>query len=252
MSCLLVGDSHLGSLRQALNATRHSPEDARYAGIAVRAMGRGYLMRSAFFADRGDHAEILDAELRTRVERVPPLDAAYDWIGISGPLNTGRLWRDPAFATFKPFPLHGGTPISVATLRAAVEADVRRSIEFAEVVARSARVFVIESPWPFRANRAVHANGAATVQFVHRWYRDHVLRELERLGIATLEIDPECVDGDGFMKESYHHEKPTDRYHANTAFGRTMLDRVLQRFAGAGVPQAEGRRAGNAAGSSLA
>lgn len=248
MNCLLVGDSHLGSLRMALNATRHAPDAGRYAGITVRAMGRGYLMRSAFFADRGDHAEILDPDLRSRVERVPPLDSRHDWIGISGPLNTGRLWRDPAFASFKPYPLRGGVPISVATLRAAVEADVRRSIEFVQVVARSARVFVIESPWPFRANRAVLANGAETVQFVHRWYRHHVLAELDRLGIPVLDIDPACVDADGFMMDAYHHEKPNDRYHANAAFGRAMLDRLLQRFVD---PQAGPARTGKAPGSSM-
>lgn len=233
MNCLLVGDSHLGSLRQALNLARKGADAARFEGIVVRAMGRGHLMRGTFFADRGDHAEIIDAEFRARVERVPPLDRAYDWIGVSGPMNTARVWRDPAFAEFKPYPLAGGVPVSVATLRAAVEADVRRSIEFVEVVARNARVFVIEAPWPFRAHRSVKANGAETVQFVHRWYRKHVLGELARLGIPVLEVGADCVDADGFMNEAFHHEKATDRYHANAGFGKLVLERVLQRIAAA-------------------
>lgn len=233
MKCLLVGDSHLGSVRQALNLAHKGGDAARFEGIVVRAMGRGCLMREAFFADRGDHAEIVDAEFRTRVARVPPLEPRYDWIGISGPMNTARVWRDPGFAAFKPYPLAGGVPVSVATLRAAVEADVRRSIEFVEVVARNARVFVIEAPWPFRAHRSVKANGAATVQFVHRWYREHVRSELARLEVPVLEVGDDCVDADGFMKEAFHHEKVTDRYHANAGFGRVVLERLLQRFAAA-------------------
>lgn len=251
MKFLLVGDSHLGGVRQALNLARRGPRAERYAGIDVRAMGRGFLMREAFFADRGDHAEIVDAEFRTRVQRVPPLEPAYDWIGISGPLNTARVWREPGFAAFKPFPLTGGVPVSVATLRAVVEADVRRSIEFVEVVGRHARVFVVEAPWPFRAHRAVSTHGAATVQFVHRWYRDHVLRELERIGVPVLEVGPGCIDAEGFMKEAFHHEKASDRYHANADFGRRVLDRMLQRFGSAPPAQAEASRSGNASGASI-
>lgn len=229
MNLLLTGDSHLGGLRRAQLAAR-GDEAAAFRGAVIKPMGRGFLLRSQFFADRGDHAEIVEPEFRQRVERVPPAAGAFNWIGISGPMNTARVWRDPSWARYKPFGHGGGIPVSAALLKSVVEADVRRSIEFVQVVSRSSHVFVIEAPWPFRSHKAVSLNGADTVQFIHRWYRDHVMRELQRLGVPVLEIDHACVDAEGFMKPEFRSETATDRYHANARFGRIVLDRIVERF----------------------
>lgn len=231
MKLLLTGDSHLGGVRRALIAAQSDLDASTYEGITVRALGRGFLMRSAFFADRGDHAEIVDGEFRRRVERVPPRNGRYEWIGISGPLNTARVWRDSTWSRYKPFSHAGGIPVSTALLRSVVEADVRRSIEFVQVVGRTSRVFVIEAPWPFAAHRAVAQSSARTVQFIHQWYREYVMAELQRLQIPVLEIDKDCVDAQGFMKPEFRHETPTDRYHANARFGRVVLDRMIAQFA---------------------
>ncbi len=236
MKFFLTGDSHLGALRRAL--LQSGGEDTGPIAFTLEALGRGHRLRAPFFADRGDHAEILDEDFRKRVRRVPPDGPAFDRIGISGPLNTARVWRHEDFARFRPHPLGGGVPVSTGLLRAVVEADVRQTLEFVKVVRRNVPVFVIESPWPFARHPSVARIGAEVVQHVHRWYRAYVMAELESLGVPVVDIDPAWLDDRGFMQERFRNENPRDAYHANAEFGRLMLRRVVDRFAASETPAA--------------
>ncbi|MEK8031843.1 hypothetical protein AACH06_13530 [Ideonella sp. DXS29W] len=237
MKVFLTGDSHLGALRRALlqpDSPNTWPID-----FTLEALGRGHLLRAPFFADRGDHAEILDADFRKRVRKVPSVAGAFDAIGISGPLNTARVWRDEAFATFRPYPLTGRTPISRGMLRAIVEDDVRQTLEFIRVVRRNSPVFVIDSPWPFARHPSVMRIGIEVVQHVHRWYREYVMAELASMDVPIVDIDPSCLDKQGFMLERFRNENARDLYHANAAFGKLMLQRIVDRFAPAARPVAQ-------------
>jgi hypothetical protein len=231
MKILLTGDSHLGGLRRAQLGEHPGLAGVDTTGITIQALGRGYLMRSTFFVEHDDHVEITDPEYRQRVTRMPAAGSVPDLIGLCGPLNTNRLWRDPGFESFRPYPLPSpGALVSRGLLRAAIEADARPSIEFAKALKRKVPVFVLDAPWPFARHPAVLALGRDVVQHLHRAYRDHVLDALRAEDIPVVEIDPAAVDAQGFMRPAYRHENGRDLYHANAAFGALMLRAILRRF----------------------
>jgi hypothetical protein len=231
MKIVLTGDSHLGGLRRAQLGAHPGLAGVDTSGVTIQALGRGYLMRSPFFVERDQHVEITDPEYRQRVARMPPSGAPPDLIGICGPMNTNRLWRDPAFESVLPYPLPAtGSLVSRGLLRTAIEADARQSIEFAKALNRKVPVFVLDAPWPFARHPAVLALGRDVVQHLHRAYRHHVRQELQAGGIPVVETDPVALDADGFMRPAYRHENGRDLYHANAAFGALMLRAILARF----------------------
>ncbi|WP_374674996.1 hypothetical protein [Ideonella sp.] len=231
MKILLTGDSHLGGLRRAQMAGHPGLQGADTSSIEIQALGRGFLLRSPFFAARDSHVEITEPEYRERVKRLPPPGPLPDLIGICGPLNTNRLWRDPDFKNCLPYPLAPTHAlVSRSLLRAAIEGDARQSIEFAKALQRHVPVFVLEAPWPFLRHPAVTALGRDVVQHLHHAYRDHVLAELRSADIPVVEIDPGAVDAHGFMLPAFRQENGRDLYHANAAFGAVMLRAILARF----------------------
>ena len=227
----MTGDSHLGALRRAMLQWQVTPGDVDLTGVDIRALGRGHLLRSRVFEARADHAEIIDSEYRQRVARVPPAGPAFDLIGMSGPLNTARVWRHEDFARLAPYPMRGSRPlISSGVLRALVEDDVRQSLEFIKVVKRNVPVFVVDAPWPFGRHPAVELAGRDTVQYIHRWYRAYVIAELDAMDVPVVEIDPACVDAQGFMNKKFRNENGRDLYHANASFGEVMWRQIMRRF----------------------
>lgn len=230
MRLFITGDSHLGALRRRLLTPDRPAPAAGQPGIVLEALGRGQRMTERFFDPQQDHVEIIDPDFRQRVRRVPPDDPTIDAVGICAPLNTARVWRHPDFARYHPLATGGGIPISNALLKAVVDRDVRPALDFVAAVQRHRPVFVIDAPWPFARHPAVAQAGAEIVQWIHRFYRDQVKVELDRMRVPVIECPPACVDSQGFTLERYRSENRRDLYHANAAWGQVMLDLIAQRY----------------------
>ena len=226
MKALITGDSHVGTLRRGqLLAGEFA--DSAFNKINIRPLGGGHLLPTPFFADHGDHCEIVEASYRRQFKRFPPKSYEYDWIGFSGPLHTARVWRDQDWTRFVPWNKSVRThSVSTALLRQVISDDVKYSLQFLDVIRRTTRTFVIESPWPFMHHPAILRNGSELVRFLHEQYRCYVLNELENRGIPVVKIDTAWLGEDGYMQERFRHENPKDGHHGNAEFGRLMLGRI--------------------------
>jgi hypothetical protein len=230
MRLFLTGDSHLGALRRTLLAPGRAAAGPNEPEVVLEALGRGQRLRDRFFEPRADFVEITDPDFRQRVKQVPPAGPRFDWVGVCAPLNTARVWRHQDFARYRPIALGGGTPVSTALLQVVVEEDVGPTLDFIKAAQRHVPVFVVDAPWPFARHPSVQRSGADLVQYIHRWYRAHVMRELAALGVPVVEVPPSCVDDKGFMLERFRSENARDLYHANASFGHLMIDRIIERF----------------------
>ena len=227
MKVLITGDSHSGTLMRGLSNLPPERLQASKIDFEINPLGGGHLLPTPFFADRGDHAELLEPSYRRRFRRLPSENSDLDWIGFSGPLHAARVWREN-WASTKPWQLGGGGPaVSSALLRQVIDDDLNQSLAFLSVLRRTHRVFVVESPWPFRHHYAVKANGLATVRLIHQAHRARLVGQLQALDIGLVEIDTAWTDEDGLMLPQFRHEKPTDWHHGSQEFGRLMMERVI-------------------------
>lgn len=227
MNVLIIGDSHVGALQQAHLKGRETEKALAPANLTIRPLGNGKFLATPFFADHGDYAELANGEYRQQFRRFPPQDHAYDWIGFSGPLHLARVWRNLDWERFSPWNMGGREhAISTAMLEQAIEDDAKHALGFIDVIRRTTRIFVIESPWPFRHHPAVSHNGPELVHRVHEQYRRYVLEELERRHVPVVTIDPAWCDAEGFMRERFRHGNPEDTHHGNIEFGCLMLERI--------------------------
>lgn len=239
MKTLITGDSHVGPLGRGMLAVEESGSEA-FKDIRIRPLGSGHILSTPFFAERGDHCEIVETSYRRQFKYFPPKNFEYDWIGFSGPLHSARVWRDHAWKRFLPW--NKGISrhaVSSALLRQVISDDVRYSLQFIDVISRTTRTFVIESPWPFRQHPAILRNGSDLVRFLHEQYRSYVLSELERRGIPVVNIDPAWVGEDGFMQDSFRNESPKDHHHGNAEFGQLMMGRIAAFLAQSGCSNQE-------------
>ena len=173
----------------------------------------------------GAYAEILDETYRAHLARLPPDDPAPDVVGLSMPLWTGRVIRGLVRSEMLPYGVDGpGRPISRALLRKLVHDDQRYILELAALLHdQGLPVFAIEPPGIFHDNRFLLQIGAGTVLALWRDIRALMLEAVTGIGLEVLELPASMVDEDGFMRSTYRHEDPSDRHHANAAFGAEMI-----------------------------
>lgn len=228
MRVLITGDSHTATLKLGQHALRS--DAAPGLDISILPLGSGAHIPTPFYQDAGDHAELVVPVYRRFLQRVPPAGARFDWIGVCAPLHTTRVWRQDwsAYRLWHEAGADPGAkiPVSDALLRQVIEDDSRYALGFLDVIRRSARVFVIAAPAPFRHHEAVACNGAGMVMHIHRTYCAHISRELALREIPVVALDPEWMDDQGFMKPRFKSQNPEDRHHGNTLLGRSVYKRI--------------------------
>lgn len=236
MNALIIGDSHSITLRTAQEAlaaqvartndhTLPVGADAEIT-LTFRPMGRGDKFPHAFYIDRGTYAEIVEPGFLKRFERIPEEGMSADWLGFSAPFHSSRIWRAD-WQAHVPWPLRKpGQQVSTSVVNQIIEDDLVHMLGFLDVLHRNARVFVIESPAPFRHHRAVARNGTDTVMLLHTQHRTWLLQALAQRGIPVITNDPDWLDADGFMHDEMRSAKGGDQHHGNSLYGQRMLARI--------------------------
>jgi hypothetical protein len=227
MKAFITGDSHIAMLKRGLTALVEENNAAlQHHSILIGRLGGGHIFPTPFFLEKDGYAEITNPIFRKNMKRLPPEGVAPDWIGWSGLLHAARVWGHD-FRERSPWPINTGHTISENTLLRGIKDDVRYQLDLLDILQKSVRVFVIESPRPFRHHPAIAMNGANKVMHIYHIYRDWVLKELENRSVPAVGIDPEWVDSEGFMDPIFRSSLPRDNHHGNSDFGRLMLLRIL-------------------------
>lgn len=231
MKILVTGDSHTGALAHGAKQLRPTLPDG--VEVLVKPLGGGHILPTPFFEDRGTHAEIVDPEYRRNFHRIPPLAWPPDVIALSAPLwpmrvMHGMVWPKHSIDSAVP----GGQPISRALFRRIVLADQRHVLGLCSLLTRVGMpVVAVSPPVMFRDHATLKHMAPGRVRAMFDLYREIMLGELAARDVPVIDVPPECLDAEGFMRPEYRHPDPKDEHHANAAFGERMMARLM-----AGLP----------------
>ncbi|KAA8610340.1 hypothetical protein AL036_00185 [Salipiger aestuarii] len=223
MKILITGDSHTGALSQGLAQVR----DGLPGGIdiVVKPLGGGHILPTPFFRDAGTYAQIVDPDYRRNFHRLPPHAINADMIALSAPLWPMRVMHQmvwPRHSIDAAIP--GGQPISRAVFRRLVMEDQGQVLALCALLQRVGMpVLAVSPPVMFRDHATLRQMAPEHVRAMFDGYRAIMLEELAARHIPVLDVPPDCVDADGFMRPEYRHENPEDEHHANAAFGALMI-----------------------------
>jgi len=223
---VVTGDSHTAQLQQGL--LQLQAEDApalRGQEWVIRPLGGGHLLPFPFFKAQADHIVITQPEYRKSIHRLPlkPHPDAR-WHGFCGALHTARVFRHADWARHALPGMEGpGIPVTASLLGRLVDDDQRHVKELlVQMQALGMNPFVIEGPKPFRHHPAIPVVGARRVIAIDSFFRERMKRWLAGQGIPMVELPPEVVDADGFMRDELRRSLE-DAHHGNAEFGRLMV-----------------------------
>jgi len=233
MKIIITGDSHTAALRSGadmLAGLGDLPQDVQ---IDIKRLGRGGSLRTPFFIDRGNYAEMIDQTHQKRITRLPFSDEqeSYGYYGICGPLHTIRLWRNNDYwQKYTPFTMQcGQAPVSTSLLRHIVLQDQLYIMQLVELLKRvGANVFVIEAPKPYRHHPILELVDPNVITHIDSFYRKVIRECLAALDVPVIDIPKACYDADGFMLDAFRHDNQTDGYHANKEFGAIMIKQIIE------------------------
>lgn len=227
MKILLIGNSQVVALKQAMDrriAAGRSPEGI---DIQVKPIGSGLELHSGFFSAS-------EGVVATHSSFYPPLAFSNDGsshlrIGIIGPLYTLGLCGSTDWLRFRPTGVSGGKmPVSTSLIRTTALNLQQHMLGFIDALQLlGSNIFVLEAARLFRHHERLIANGLQLSSRVDQLFRNAMLLELQKRNVPTILIPPSLTDDQGFMLEEYRSEKKGDQNHANIDFGDILIDQVL-------------------------
>jgi hypothetical protein len=232
MKVLIIGDSHTAALEKGKKLLAEKSKLPDGIKLDIRCLGNHRIMRTPFFIDRGDYAEICNDEYRKQYNFFPPLSLKHDMenvvYGLSGLLFPGSVisWLSK-FAAPSQLVLNE-IPVSNALLTQLVLDDCQYLLKFIDIILRTKqKLFVIEGPQFFRDAHISKNCRHQLIKYFNDYYRVIIKKELENRNIPVIALNPECYDEHGFMLEKYRHENINDKLHGNALFGELMLKKAI-------------------------
>jgi len=229
MKIFITGDSHTGSLNLGLKLLKDQGHLKQVDAIRIKPLGGGHLLPTKFFEDAGDHVRIVDPTYSAQIQRIPPMPAGFEAIGLSMPLFPMRVvhkmvWSDKSSLARK---MPGRAPISWAVFRQLVLADQVYVLGFASVLRRLGySVLSISGPGLFRDNQVLNYVEPDAILTIFQGYRTIMKEELTKRSLPFIDIPEECLDPEGYMLPQFRHPDPADAHHANADFGALMIRRI--------------------------
>ncbi|MFD0981711.1 hypothetical protein [Tropicimonas aquimaris] len=230
MKVLIIGDSHTRRLSAGLRSLQDEEAVDDGLRIKVQGLGTGRLLATPFFRPMDGYAEVVEPEFREYMERIPPEPGVYHAIGLSMLFHPSRIMRSilrGGYCVGEFIP--GRQAISESLFRELSRQDQTYVLQLCDLLkAAGYRVFAVSAPGTFRDYPLVSELGAAQALRIERLHRSEVLHQLERRGIEAVDIPTACRDADGFMKQEFRAERADDAHHGNAAFGKLMMQHVLE------------------------
>jgi len=228
MKVLITGDSHCAALMLGVKLHEKNSTLPAEVRISVRPLGSGIRMPTEFFADRGSYAEITEPRYKKYLTRLPQEGRHFDAYGLCAPFNTSRIYRNADWANFATSAMPGAPfPMSMSLFRRVVMDDQHYMLKFLDVLRRNGhRVFVVESPRPFRHDPALKRRDPAAILQLDREIRRVTRENLAALGIPVISVPEQCIDGEGYMLARFRPEDENDTHHGNAEYGALMITNI--------------------------
>ncbi|WP_137132526.1 hypothetical protein [Rhizobium sp. FY34] len=232
----IIGDSHILALRDAGIEAGNGAMRSKHGQIRIAQLGHGYNFLEPFFSFDGKNVAFTQGPAKSTFERlnkdqapvIQPNDARrfvfmfglYPSFGFNvdhWKRHTAASWdADRQFVTQSAF-------------NAIIDETVKQPLAFFRTLADMKVRFSVASCCPVPASYH-RLTGAKTfvdreIPLIYNRFRDHVAGRLEKMGIPCHLPPPEVYDENGAMLDSFA-KSPGD-YHANPAYGRLMLSKIL-------------------------
>lgn len=230
MKILVTGDSHTGALNLAVRSMNAGGEIPDGISVSVQPVSGGDKLRTEFWRDAGDHAEItVTMKKDIGVKRLPP-DPTTDTVALCMPLWPARVLRPLVAGKHSVAEdIPGRQAISRSMFRRMVLDDQHHVLRLAEFLRdRGVQVIAVSAPGLFRDHYTLRQDEPTRVLTMFQDYRAIMLKELERRKVPVVDIPPECLDDEGFMRSEFRHADPRDEHHANPEFGKLMIRGLLE------------------------
>lgn len=236
MKLFITGDSHVAALKRGFNLLAERGQLPDSPKIVIRPFGSAVQLRTPFFIEHEHHIEITEPVYRMRVPVLPAKGfAKADTIYcLAGPLNFSPVWSRPFWRKdwITGMPPGTGRPFSLGMLRSILLQRAKYQLQLIDKMLQlGERIWVIESPGPFRHHPALGHTRAESMIAVHRLCRQIIGQELQDRGVGIVDVPADARDELGFMHERFRSENPEDAHHANAELGATMIRRAVQRLA---------------------
>ncbi|MCW2305818.1 hypothetical protein [Rhodobium gokarnense] len=235
---VITGDSHIGVLKRGYD---RSPLAQGY-DILFEPIGSGAVAKEDFFNVNEEKKFVRVRELKkpdgTRLNkgRIFPIQslrkqkkAAHYFVSL--PLNTSRILREYNWRTYVPWNLRQADweiPLSEAAVAALIQQDAQYACGFVEaLVDVGLQVAVVEAPRFFSDSPYLEKHRLEVCSHISERYRSYVKDRLRARDIDIVEQPEETIAADGTTRMEYDHEGPKDVHHANVAFGRLMVERIV-------------------------
>lgn len=120
-------------------------------------------------------------------------------------------------------------PLSPALLKRIVRDDQRHVMALIQVLRRvGQKIFILESPRPFRHSRAAEHCGASRLALIDGAYRRLMREWFHSEDLPVVDAPCETYDDEGLTLESYRY-KLRDQHHANEEFGALQVQAMATR-----------------------
>jgi hypothetical protein len=226
----LTGDSHTWAIAQGLRSLQNRGELAGIEYLA-RPLGSHSHFHRPFFTETDENIEFTNPEIRKFMTHYPVSNTDDIHLLCMG-FHSVFLFEDPTFRTNVPLRFWNGgsgSPMSRALWLRIVENHQKYYRLFFDALRRRGlKVIVIEAPKPFAHHKGVSLARRDVVYEVDRSYRAALASWLEERSILVVNVDPQCLNVDGFMHETFRHPDQNDGHHGNEMYGQIMARRIVE------------------------
>ncbi|GHF23677.1 hypothetical protein GCM10017044_17810 [Kordiimonas sediminis] len=231
---LLAGDSHTTVLKRAHDELH--PSDPLVSNIKIGPLGPGYKLSRRFFKPHKNRITFnLPMARNTFLKTTGKQALWFDQnilYGFSLRMHSFKISQNPTWLRHAPYELaaeKGKAPISKAAMLEIIKEDIGSTFEFYELLLKNnVPFFTIEGP-PLNENIQVLKRGAdkEIILAVDKAHRHYMQSWLCDKGIDIVKAPPAAFTEEGFLKPEYYADREGDVRHANTPYGRLMLQNVL-------------------------
>lgn len=242
MTLHICGNSHVRALR---GAAEDMKAEGLTADLVVFPLGTADNEEHPFSTVENGRVFLTNRRFRKKLKQFfgfTTFEPDQRW-GLCLGDHHARIFHNPLWERAAPswMNMKGMQPISEDLFTRIYENDQKHIYAFLEqLVETGVRPFVISSPWPVRQD--VELTGIRTAPEIAKAIdtRARVLfaKWLSERGIEIVTPPAETADDDGMLKPEYA-KGGDDPYHANFAYGRLMMRKVLEfdaRQMGSGEP----------------
>jgi hypothetical protein len=234
---IIVGNSHVAALKQGADEIGGLDQVLKIAPFGDGA--REYEPFSSVINGQVVFTVEYSASILRKLTGMNAFDPTCTWGICMGTHNT-RVYDLPFWLKAAPSRIAkpGVRPVSDAVLNEIIEKEQRfRKVFLRQLMETGVKFFIVSAPSPRRDGSAVRRGiSLATIKLVDRMARDHFRDWIAKHNVPIVEPPEETIDEEGFLRDEFAQKLDAkgglDPHHANSAYGKLMVQKILDRAEG--------------------